>query len=105
MGFTGHHESIGALSEDSLELCNGCQENIVPYVSARMDELKEQRRGISETAFIPLTLSNPQSDSSEVEQWGNLTPQGSALTHSENNLHHFSLLSLRHSKNGTSEVL
>ena len=34
-------EHIGAVSEDSLELCKGYQENLVPNVSARMDELKE----------------------------------------------------------------
>lgn len=98
-------ESIGAISEDSLELCNRYQESLVPDVSARMHELKEQYRAMSETAFTLLTLNNPQSDSSEVEQRGNLTPRGSTLTHSENNLHHFSLLSPRHSKNGTPEVL
>ncbi|XP_010083430.1 PREDICTED: GTP cyclohydrolase 1 [Pterocles gutturalis] len=60
-------ESIGAVSEDNQELCDGYQENFVPYVSARMDELEEQYWGISEAAFILLMLNNPQSDSSKAE--------------------------------------
>lgn len=61
-------ESVGAVGEDSLELCVGCQENPVPHVSAGMDELKECYRGVSKAAFILLAPNNPQSDSSEVEQ-------------------------------------
>nr|XP_009482508.1 PREDICTED: GTP cyclohydrolase 1 [Pelecanus crispus] len=73
-------KSVGAVSENSLELSDGCRENLVPYVSARMDELKEECRRISETAFIILTLNDPQSDSSKVEQWGSLIPWRSTLT-------------------------
>lgn len=57
-------ESTGPVGEDRLEPCNGYQQNLVPYVSARMDELREQYQGISGAAFVLLMLNNPQSDSS-----------------------------------------
>lgn len=70
-----------------------------------MDALKEQYQGVSEAAFILSKLNHSQSDflkwsSEAVEHHREVL-----LTPSEDNLHQFSFLSPRHSKNGSSEVL
>ncbi|XP_010280974.1 PREDICTED: GTP cyclohydrolase 1 [Phaethon lepturus] len=39
-------ESLGTASEDSLELCDEYQESLVPYASARVNELKERCEGV-----------------------------------------------------------
>lgn len=86
-------ESIGAVSD---QLCNGYRENLMSLAGfmSSGDCLR--------LPFFLLTLNNPQSDYSEVEQWGNLAPWGSTLTR---RTAYIILLSPRHNKNGTLEVL